>query len=523
MCAVRDEGAMIAFGMDMLGVKPVWNRRGILKSLQLIALDDERAERRVIVFTTSGLFRDLYAQQLAWLDRSVLLALAASKHVIARDHPALMMALNSALQPVEHMLAQQKHEFNESLANNMVASNWLREAQALLRANGNISPELLGRQASYRIFGTAPGAYGAGINRLAERSGAWQERKQLGEAYIKRMSHAYGVPNENVAMGSNVQALFRQQLAHVNSTYLGRASNLYGLIDNNDAYDYLGGLNLAIETIAGKQPDSFVISHANNQQLSIDPLQTALLSELRGRFLNRQWIQPLMKQGYAGARTMGSEFIENLWGWQATSPEIIKSWVWQDLKAIYIDDSLEIGLDEFLQEKHNVHVQSNILAVMLVAIEKGFWQASQQTQTELAEKFAKNIVENGIPGSGHTHANHPIYDFIKPMLSAQLNRQLAEVLAAANHTPEGDVGSGVQHIQEISTELEQQRNEASKSEAKRASNDKAADRQKNDSKESANEQLVEQDHLLLGLTVLILLLILAGYMRSRRQLSKMEH
>ena len=324
-------------------------------------------------------------------------------------------------------------------------------------------------------------------------------------------------------MGSNVQALFRQQLAHVNSTYLGRASNLYGLIDNNDAYDYLGGLNLAIETIAGKQPDSFVISHANNQQLSIDPLQTALLSELRGRFLNRQWIQPLMKQGYAGARTMGSEFIENLWGWQATSPEIIKSWVWQDLKAIYIDDSLEIGLDEFLQEKHNVHVQSNILAVMLVAIEKGFWQASQQTQTELAEKFAKNIVENGIPGSGHTHANHPIYDFIKPMLSAQLNRQLAEVLAAANHTPEGDVGSGVQHIQEISTELEQQRNEASKSEAKRASNDKAADRQKNDSKESANEQLVEQDHLLLGLTVLILLLILAGYMRSRRQLSKMEH
>ncbi|WP_458788514.1 cobaltochelatase subunit CobN, partial [Vallitalea sediminicola] len=84
-----------------------------------------------------------------------------------------------------------------------------REAQTLLRANGSISPELLGRQASYRIFGTAPGAYGAGINRLAERSGAWQERKQLGEAYIKRMSHAYGVPSKNVETGSNVQALFR--------------------------------------------------------------------------------------------------------------------------------------------------------------------------------------------------------------------------------------------------------------------------------------------------------------------------
>jgi cobaltochelatase CobN len=526
--AVRDEGAMIAFGMDMLGVKPVWNRRGILKSLQLIPLDELRVKRRDIVFTTSGLFRDLYAQQLAWLDRSVLLALAGSKQVIERDHPALIMALKSALQPVEHMLAQQKHDFNESLANNMVASNWLREAQALLRSNGQITPEQLGRQASYRIFGTAPGAYGAGINRLAERSGAWQERKQLGEAYIKRMSHAYGVPNDNIAIGSNVQALFRQQLTHVNSTYLGRASNLYGLIDNNDAYDYLGGLNLAIETITGKQPDSFVISHANNQQLSIDPLQTALLSELRGRFLNRQWIQPLMKQGYAGARTMGSEFIENLWGWQATSPEIIRSWVWQDLKAIYIDDSLDIGLDEFLQEKHNVHVQSNILAVMLVAIEKGFWQATQETQAELAEKFANNIVENGIPGSGHTHANHPIYRFIKPMLSAELNRQLAEILAAANHTPVGELGSGVQHIQEISTQIEQKITETSalgtmkedSSEVDTTPDDNSKD---SSSKESDNDQLVEQDHLLLGLIIVVFLLIIAGYLRARRQLPKKEY
>ncbi len=513
--AVRDEGAMIAFGMDMLGVKPVWNRRGILKSLQLVPLNDTRTERRDIVFTTSGLFRDLYAQQLAWLDRSVLLALAASKKVIERDHPALISALKAALQPVEHMLEQQKHDFNESLSSNMVASNWLREAQALLRSNGNISAELLGRQASYRIFGTAPGAYGAGINRLAERSGAWQERKQLGETYIKRMSHAYGVPSVSGEMGSNVQVLFRQQLAHVNNTYLGRASNLYGLIDNNDAYDYLGGLNLAIETIAGEQPESFVISHANTKKLSIEPLQSALLAELRGRFLNRQWIQPLMKQGYAGARTMGSEFIENLWGWQATSPEIIRSWVWQDLKAIYIDDSLEIGLDEFLQQKHNVHVQSNILAIMLVAIEKGFWQADQQTQTELAEKFAKNIVEHGIPGSGHTHANHPLYEFIKPLLSAPLNAQLAAVLAAANHTPAGDVGSGVQHIQEISTEVAQQNDNALK--------DAAQENLPEDATETSDETSMKSDYLFLGLVFVILLLILAGYLRSRRQLATLEH
>ena len=277
----------------------------------------------------------------------------------------------------------------------------------------------------------------------------------------------------------------------------------------------MGGLNLAIETIAGEQPESFVISHANTKKLSIEPLQSALLSELRGRFLNRQWIQPLMKQGYAGARTMGSEFIENLWGWQATSPEIIRSWVWQDLKAIYIDDSLEIGLDEFLQQKHNVHVQSNILAIMLVAIEKGFWQADQQTQTELAEKFAKNIVEHGIPGSGHTHANHPLYEFIKPLLPAPLNAQLAAVLAAANHTPAGDVGSGVQHIQEISTEVAQQNDNALK--------DAAQESLPEDATETSDETSMKSDYLFLGLVFVILLLILAGYLRSRRQLATLEH
>jgi cobaltochelatase CobN len=226
-----------------------------------------------------------------------------------------------------------------------------------------------------------------------------------------------------------------------------------------------------------------------------------------------------MKQGYAGARTMGSEFIENLWGWQATSPEIIRSWVWQDLKAIYIDDSLEIGLDEFLQQKHNVHVRSNILAIMLVAIEKGFWQADQQTQTELAEKFAKNIVEHGIPGSGHTHANHPIYNFIKPLLSAQLNAQLAAVLAAANHTPTGEIGSGVQHIQEITTEVAQQNDNALKD----ATQESLQENMTEDMAETSDESSMEKDYLFLGLVFVIVLLILAGYLRSRRQLSTLEH
>ncbi|MFX7329136.1 cobaltochelatase subunit CobN, partial [Acinetobacter baumannii] len=55
------------------------------------------------------------------------------------------------------------------------------------------TPERAGREAAWRVFGDAPGAYGAGVNRMAERSGSWTAREQLGRVYLRRMGHAYGM------------------------------------------------------------------------------------------------------------------------------------------------------------------------------------------------------------------------------------------------------------------------------------------------------------------------------------------
>ena len=535
--AVRDEGAMIAFGLDMLGVKPVWNSRGILKSLQLLPLDDERTQRRDVVFTSSGLFRDLYGSQLELLDKAVLLGLAASRETIHQQYPALTLMLLSALKPVDDLIealdlqnndapAGDKKERwdSESLEHNLIARNWVLEAKALLAAHPNKDVNVLARQASLRIFGSAPGAYGAGVNRLAERSGAWDDRKELGHVFIKRMGHAYGIESDGFISGAGAQDLFKAQLSNVGNTYLGRASNLYGLIDNNDAFDYLGGLNLAIETVTGEQPNSFVISHANNQNLKMDPLEVALLGELRGRFLNRQWIEPLMKEGYSGARTMGSEFVEYLWGWQVTSPEIIQSWVWEEVKSVYIDDSLDVGLDEFLADKHNVHVQTNILAVMLVAIEKDFWQTNEATQQQLAEAFANNIIEKGIPGSGHTHANHPIYEFIKPLLDAETVAKLEQTLAASRmNNPAESAPTSPVHIQEIEVG-NSAKNTADATDKNatdtNASDTKATETNKNDSTSNTENDETSEDssgetylRIVLGLA---LLLMFGGFIRARR-------
>ena len=360
------------------------------------------------------------------------------------------ISLNSALNP----LGELKIEGSESIEKNSVALNWVEEAREILKLNPNISNIELGKISSMRVFATAPGSYGAGINRLAERSSSWNKRNELADVFIKRMGYSYS----HNSFGEVAKESFKRQLKKVENTYLGRASNLYGLIDNNDAFDYLGGLNLAIEKETGKQPNSFVIDNSNSKNLKITPLEIALLGELRGRFVNPQWIKPLMKEGYSGARTMGSEFVEYLWGWQVTSPEIIKDWVWEEVKAVYMDDKLKLDLDKFLSKGHQVHVQTNMLAVMLVAIEKDFWKADEKTKKELANKFANNIIKSGIPGSGHTHANHPIYDFVKSQIDKELANKLETVLAQSR-MQKSDTTQKVSSIKEISLEKENKQTE----------------------------------------------------------------
>lgn len=423
---VRDEGAMIAFGFDMLGVKPVWSSRGIVKRLERldIASMSEGGKPRVrrdTLYTTSGLFRDLYGAHIIWLEKAVLMALDASSDEIRKKHPALSLALNAALAPLE----SEQNPGNEPLAINHVASQWVIDARKGLQQGWGA--EQAGRTATYRIFGDAPGTYGAGVNRIVERSGSWEKRSEVADVYIRRMGHAYGA----TVQGEPLQALFTERLNTVGKTYLGRSSNLYGLLDNNDTFDYLGGLSLAVETVKGDVPNNFILAHENNTNISIEPLSTALLSELRGRFLNPQWLTPLMDEGYAGARTMGSEFFEYLWGWQVTNPDVVKSWVWDEVKSVYIDDRHNIDLDTFLEDGHNVHVKSNMLAVMLVAAQKEFWQADQATLEQVSQQFADLIIEHGLPGSGHTSPQSPIFEFIKTYISDAQRTAVQAVLDAA--------------------------------------------------------------------------------------------
>jgi cobaltochelatase CobN len=421
---VRDDGAMVAFGFAMLGVEPQWNSRGILQGLKRLDLPAGR-QRHDVVFTTSGLFRDLYQNLLVWLDRAVLMALDASSESIVAAHPELEAALEAALAP----LGELRSPGSEDLTGNRVAIQWLASVRGAI--GSGVPASQAGRLAALRIFGDAPGAYGAGVNRLVERSGSWDSRDEIADAYLLRMGHAYGDGVE----GQSAQGVFKQALGGVRRTYLGRASNLYGLLDNNDAFDYLGGLNLAVERVSGAAPSNHVVDLSDPDRPGVTALEMAVMAELHGRYLNPAWIEPLMSHGYEGARTMNAHFLENFWGWQVTNPEMISDGMWREVKAVYVDDKYQLGLDQFLRQGQNQHVRANMLAVMLVAIEKGFWQADQATVEQLAREFAEQVVAVGLPGSGHTRPDHPILDWIEAHLPDALRNRLRTVRAAARNAP----------------------------------------------------------------------------------------
>lgn len=418
--AVRDEGVMVGFSLALMGVQPRWNARGIVQGLELKPMPKGQPRRDVIV-TTSGLFRDLYPNLVLLLDRGGRLALAASAKTLRAQRPELAPALAAALAP----LGEQVEYGDEAVAGNGVAREWLQRTDSL-RTQG-VALADAGREAAWRIFGDAPGAYGAGVNRLTERSGAWSERRQIGRAYLNRMGHAYGLD----ADGSAAHRAFEIGLGRIERSYHGRASHLYGLLDNNDAFDYFGGLSLAVETLTGRVPQAQVLYNADAERADVEPLEAALLREFRGRYLNPAWIRPLMKHGYAGARTVSQEFLENLWGWQVTRPDVIRGWAWDEVQSVYLDDRHRLGVADFLDRGHAQQAKAHMLALMLVAAQKGYWKTPDANVARLGEQLAALIARNGLPGSGHAAPDHPLWGWLQPRLSPAARAQVAEVLARA--------------------------------------------------------------------------------------------
>lgn len=369
----RNEGVNESTILWLMGLRPRWTATGRVAGVEVVPGRLLGRPRIDVMINASGLYRDLFPGLMEFLDRAVQIA--------ARQTD------------VENLIARHNQELKAFLV-----SQGMEEGRA----------ERLSR---VRIFSEGPGSYGTGVAETAARSDLWDDDARVAEVFENRTGFAFG----QGVWGERAPELLRRNLAGVEAVVHSRSSNLYGLLDNDDVFQYLGGLSLSVRKESGKQPATLVIRQQRAGQLEVEDLARSIGREMRSRYLNPAWLQGMMREGYAGAREM-AKFVEYLWGWQVTTPGKVTEAQWQATYETYVEDALDLGLDRFFDQGSPWALQS-ITGRLLEVARKQYWTPSQEVMKRLAARYAMSVVQQGVACCDHTCNNPMLNQMVVSLIS----------------------------------------------------------------------------------------------------------
>jgi len=438
--ATTDHGVVEAEILRLVGAEPVWDSYGGVSDVRLTPLSELGRPRIDVVVVPSGLHRDLFPEKLQLIDRAIRLAANDS----ATDHP------------------------------NYVREN-SEEIRSDLLATGNYSEEDAEYLSVRRIFLEAAGTYGPNLEGPVSASDTWENDSKLGNLFIDRMSYIYGddIWGSKTTSGKSYEDvqtdLYRRNLAEVEAAVHHTNSNLYGFIDNDDVYQYMGGIALAVRTVTGETPSLYVTdARDKSREGKVEPLKGFFYREMRSRYYNPKWIEGMMDEGYSGAREM-DKFAEHLWGWDVTVPDLVTETMWKEVHEIYVNDRYEMGLRDYFDE-NNPWAYQVMTARMLEAARKGRWSPSENVKRDLAEEFAESEAEYGVACCHHTCGNLLLREYMEGILTGTEPTEAPTVTAgrgsssshpypqewstssAANETRPGGIGSDYSREPEAATE-----------------------------------------------------------------------
>lgn len=362
----RHEGVMEAQILALMGVRPKWDARGRVQGVELIPQSELGRPRVDVTVIPSGLYRDLFPNLMLLLDQAV--------NVVKTDP--------SADNPLLHNIAA---------------------ARAALEAQG-VAPAEAERFATVRIFSVPSGAYGTGLDHAIHHPDTWNEQHDVAGVYFNRMSHLFGQGfwGTRAASGTNRDlspTLLQLALKGAKGVIHSRSSNIYGAIDSDDFYQYLGGTAMAVRKVNGTAAETLVTDLSNPKAGETMTLERYMGREMRARYLNPKWIEAMLKEGYAGAR-MIRQVTDNLWGWQVTVPDAVGDAKWQEMFETYVQDRHALGIREKFKAAENLAAYQAMVDRMLTVIEKGYWKASPETTARL-----KQVQTELVPAVAAENAN----------------------------------------------------------------------------------------------------------------------
>jgi len=332
--------------LHALGLRPRWDEGGRVVALDIIPASELGRPRIDVVVHATGVYRDQF-------DGFLRLLADAVDRIVALDEPDDPVAKNS-------LIAARR------LMTQGVAAS---EAAALGRA---------------RIFSNAPGDYGSGLPEAVRDTTGWDDPATLADPFLDRLGYVYGAGR----WGAKIEGadVFAAQLAGVQAAALSRSSNLHGVLSTDHPFEYLGGLSLAIRRAGGAAPSLYVTDARAGAPRTV-AARDFLAAEMRSRYLNRSWIQAMQAEGYAGTLAV-VDLADNLFGWQATAPDMVRADQWQALHDVYVRDERGLGVREWFAT-NNPSSERQVLNLLKDAIRKGFWSPDDQTRRELDARLAQ--------------------------------------------------------------------------------------------------------------------------------------
>lgn len=337
---MRTGGDDIAQALALIGAKPVWEAgSGRVTGFEVLKLSELGRPRVDVTLRVSGFFRDAFPHQMDLFDSAV-------------------RAVGALEEPEEA---------------NPVAARMRAEA-VRLRADG-LDAQEAARQAGYRVFGSKPGAYGAGLQALIDE-GIWQERGDFAEAFLTWGGYAYG----GGAGGEGARGSLESRLKSVDAVLHNQDNREHDLLDSDDYYQFEGGLAATVESLKGEAPRIYHNDHSRPERPVVRTLSEEIGRVVRGRAANPKWIRGVMRHGYKGAFEMVAT-LDYLFSFAATT-RAVGDHHFDQLYDAYLADKEVLA---FLREANPAGL-GEMLARFQEAIERDLWTPRRNsTHADLSE------------------------------------------------------------------------------------------------------------------------------------------
>ncbi len=327
---MRNGGEDIAQALALMGVRPVWDgptRRMV--DLEVMPLSLLQRPRVDVTLRISGLFRDAFPQLVDWMNQ-------ASRRVAALDEDA-----------------------------------WHNPLAAHARQEGH----------SGRVYGSAPGAYGAGLQGLID-SGQWEQRGDLGEAFLNWSAWRYDASGDGRCEASPDRAGLEQRLREVEVVLHNQDNREHDLLDSDDYYQFHGGLSAASERVRGSAPALWFADHSRHQRPRVHRLEHEFDKVLRSRVLNPRWIQGMLAHGYKGGFELAAS-LDYLFAYDASTGRV-PDWSYGAICRQWLQD--EDVLRALRQS--NPWALRDMAERLLEAANRKLWQGADPAQL----KYLKGLV-----------------------------------------------------------------------------------------------------------------------------------